>query len=232
MFVELIDQLRCPAAHEETWLVLFADESRDRHILRGTLGCPVCGRRYPIVNGTVWFRPPERDAPPGHDGSASTTAGAGAPAGAADAERTDWPTRLAAFLGLGDVRGVAALYGSWAAHAEALGDLVDGVELLAVAPGEATHPMLSTLEPSSSAAIPLATGALQAAALPAGASDADAAEAARLLRAGGRLLAPAATPLPHAVVELARDADWWVGERDRGPSGIVTIGRARRNGAG
>ena len=42
MFVEIIDLLRCPNAHAESWLVAAAARTVGRHIVEGTLGCPVC----------------------------------------------------------------------------------------------------------------------------------------------------------------------------------------------
>lgn len=214
MFVELIDHLRCPEPHAETWLVMTADETRDRHVIRGALGCPVCMRRYEVAGGAVHF-------------GAGATTGAGSPASPPDAG-DEWPLRLAAFLDLGDGRGVVGLYGTWARYAEALGDVADRVEPLAIAPAGATHPMLSAILPASRARIPLASGALRAVAVD-GAFQGDPAaeltEAARLVRPGGRLLAPADAPLPFGVKELARDAAWWVGEREGAPSGVVSLGR-------
>ena len=41
MFIELIDTLRCPTPHDESWLVLAADRMAARHVVEGTVGCPV-----------------------------------------------------------------------------------------------------------------------------------------------------------------------------------------------
>ncbi|HEU5173986.1 MAG TPA: hypothetical protein VFT96_04455, partial [Gemmatimonadaceae bacterium] len=117
-------------------------------------------------------------------------------------------------------------------YAEALGDVVERVEPLAIAPGFATHPMLSAIEPPSRASLPLATGSLRAVALDVvDGPDAGAqmTEATRVLRSGGRMLAPSRVPVPHGVRELARDADWWVGEREAGPSGVVALLSRRRS---
>lgn len=220
MFVELIDHLRCPQAHEETWLVMTADETRDRHVIRGSLGCPVCQRRYPVAGGTVHFEETGADALP--------PAFAPAPTG------EDWPLRLAAFLDLAEGGGAVGLYGTWARYAESLGDVAERVEPLAIAPAAATHPMLSAVVPPSRDRIPLATGALRAVAVdaaPGGDPAAVLAEAARLVRAGGRLLAPAGAPVPIGVTELARDADWWVGAREAAPSAVMSIG-GRRTSSG
>ncbi|HET9066340.1 MAG TPA: hypothetical protein VFN22_11025 [Gemmatimonadales bacterium] len=42
MHIELTDLLRCPADHEESFLVLLPDRMEGRRVLAGHLGCPVC----------------------------------------------------------------------------------------------------------------------------------------------------------------------------------------------
>ena len=66
MFIELVDALRCPQPHAESWLVVASTRTQARHILEGTLGCPVCRAEYPIVDGVVDFR--------GDSAAAATTA--------------------------------------------------------------------------------------------------------------------------------------------------------------
>ena len=56
MFIELVDALRCPRTHEESWLVLAASRIEARHIQEGALGCPVCRAEYPIRDGIVDLR--------------------------------------------------------------------------------------------------------------------------------------------------------------------------------
>ena len=53
MFIELVDSLRCPNDHAETWLVATCDAMRGRDIVTGTLGCPICRAQYAIVDGAV-----------------------------------------------------------------------------------------------------------------------------------------------------------------------------------
>src|SRR5215218_3019294 len=96
MFIELVDALRCPIAHEESWLVAAAARMEYRHIVTGTLGCPVCHAQYPIERGVVDFR---RDRGPG-TASQATPDERGA-------------TRLAALLDLTDGGGFAILLGQW-----------------------------------------------------------------------------------------------------------------------
>lgn len=43
MFIELTDHLRCPAAHEEAFLVLLPGGMEGRRVEAGHLGCPFCG---------------------------------------------------------------------------------------------------------------------------------------------------------------------------------------------
>ena len=56
MFIELTDQLRCPADHPESFLVLIPDEMEGRRVVRGTLGCPVCHAEYRIEAGVADFQ--------------------------------------------------------------------------------------------------------------------------------------------------------------------------------
>src|SRR5258706_9259438 len=103
MFIELVDALRCPVPHDESWLVAAAVRMEARHIVDGTLGCPVCGAEYPIANGVVDFR---RHASP-------TTTRRTKP----DPEIA---MRLAALLDLSDAQGFAVLAGEWGSHASDL----------------------------------------------------------------------------------------------------------------
>jgi uncharacterized protein YbaR (Trm112 family) len=51
MFIELTDHLRCPADHDEQFLVLLPDRMEGRFVRTGQLGCPVCGREFRLVDG-------------------------------------------------------------------------------------------------------------------------------------------------------------------------------------
>src|SRR5215211_2670247 len=120
MHIELVDALRCPRRHGDTWLVASIARMDDRDILEGTLGCPECGAEYPVHDGIVSFE----------------TEGGGA-----SADDREVPTeldegevmRLAAMLDLASAGGVAMVAGDWAAHARALNDLTS-VRLLLVNP--------------------------------------------------------------------------------------------------
>lgn len=208
MNIELIDRLRCPAVHEDSWLVAAATRTVDRRIVEGTLGCPVCGAEYAIRAGAVWFG--GADAP-----AVASMAGAGA----------DAPIRLAAMLGLDERGGVYVLDGSW-------GALLSG---LAIAFPDAHFVLLATRDAAGAGAvlrgtgegIPLAAGSARGVALER-ASSALAQAATAALAPKGRLVAPAVSGVPAAFTVLARDNAWWVGERASAApvSALVTPRRA------
>ena len=206
MFVEIVDALRCPRPHEESWLVLAARRTEDRHVLEGTLGCPVCRAEYPIHDGIADFTaaaPPDRAPAP-------------AVVDLAPAEH------LAAMLDLGDSRGFAVLIGAWGARADQLLELIDAPPLLLVEPPAHVTMGHGLSGIRAGATLPVATGAARGVATDS-ADPARVAEAARVTRVGGRIVAPADSPVPHDVRELARDAAVWVGERLPLPSAPVTL---------
>jgi uncharacterized protein YbaR (Trm112 family) len=205
MFVEIVDALRCPRPHEESWLVLAARRTEDRHVLEGTLGCPVCRAEYPIRNGIVDF-------------SASAVPDGAPPAGVALAPAD----HLAAMLDLGDARGFVVLTGAWGTRAEELRELIDAPPLLLVDPPAHVTMGHGLSGIRAGATLPLATGAARAVATDR-ADPAHVAEATRATRVGGRIVAPADSPVPNVVRELARDATVWVGERLPLPSAPVTL---------
>ena len=204
MFIELVDTLRCPVAHEETWLVAAAIRMESRHIVDGTLGCPVCKAEYPIRGGVADFRRVLQ--PYTIDGEH------------ADAEQA---VRLAAMLGLSDSLGFAVLLGAWGSLAAELSAIVETPLILVDPPrGVTGAPGMSVVR--CDGVLPLATGAARAIALDGG-SDARIASAVQVTRAKGRLVAAATVALPSGVRELARDERVWVGERETVPSPLVTL---------
>jgi uncharacterized protein YbaR (Trm112 family) len=208
VFIDLVDDLRCPRPHEDTWLVAAADRSLDRDIIEGTLGCPICRAEYPIRAGVVWFTEPvARAAVPTADGTV-------------DPERA---MRLAAFLDLSDARGLALLTGSWGGAAELLRDVVPtDFVLLNPRPPVGAGNGISVLEIGGG--IPLAEATCRGVALDeAHAGPAYLDDAVRVLRPRGRLVAPASTPTPNGVTELARDDRLWVAERDPAPPKVIPL---------
>jgi uncharacterized protein YbaR (Trm112 family) len=204
MFIELVDALRCPLPHEESWLVAAATRMEARHFVEGTLGCPVCGAEYPIRDGVVDFRRRGGSLP------------ARLPRG--DAERA---MRLAALLGLSDAQGFAVLLGEWGADAAALATLVE-LPLLLVDPPDGVTGEAGISVVRCDGLLPLAPGAARAMAIDAG-DAARVASAVRATRPKGRIVAPAAVDVPSDVRELARDGAMWVGERESAASPLITL---------
>jgi hypothetical protein len=211
VFIELVDHLRCPRPHEETWLVASADRTEGRDIVEGTLGCPICHAEYPIRRGVVWFRAPDGDAQP-------------APIVTASGDDPEAAMRVAALLDLSDAAGFALLAGSWARHAHLVREIAPSpLVLLNPAPPVDAESGISVLE--TPGVIPLAEATCRGVALDAPHADpARSSAAVRVLRPRGRLVAPASAPLPPGVTELARDAELWVAERDAAPK-LVVLGR-------
>jgi uncharacterized protein YbaR (Trm112 family) len=204
MFIELVDALRCPTPHEESWLVASADRMEARHIVEGTLGCPVCRAEFPIHRGVVDFR---RTAP--------------RPLPPSTPPDPEQAVRLAAFLDLSDVTGFAVLVGARGAHAALLRAQVD-TPLVLVDPPEDVEgePGISVLRCDGD--LPLAAGAARGVAIDGGSPE-RVASAVRATRVTGRVLAPASTPLPDGVREVARDDTDWVGEREALASPVITL---------
>lgn len=221
MFIELVDILRCGRPHDDSWLVLSAERMSGRHVVSGTLGCPVCGTVYPIVDG-------EARLGAGGDGERHPSADP-AVAWLGDAAA---PLQAAALLGLADLRHPVLLAGAWSALGESLAALAPGLYLVVnpespIPPGRTE---LSVIRAAGS--LPLAAGKLHGAALDDAAIRAGLLDgAARAVRPGGRLVAPASTPLPPDYSELGRDDSIWVAEHQATAHGPpVRLGRAPRAG--
>src|SRR2546421_9644991 len=132
--------LRCPERHEEGFLVLSTGEMRGRMVRSGMLGCPVCGKEYPIVRGVAHFSGGGmRDA--GSVASGEPTHLASRISHPADVQT------LQALLDLSGPGGYVLLLGSAARHAVGLAGLMGGIHFVAVnAPDDVEElPVLSLL---------------------------------------------------------------------------------------
>ncbi len=215
MFIELVDQLRCAREHEDAWLVASVDRIDGRDIVEGTLGCHVCGARYPVADGVADLRVPEARVPPSYD------------AVAGDAPDDDALVRLAALLDLTEPGGIVVLVGAWTAWAGALVRLVEGIHVLAVnAAPERREESVSYVRMAGPLTVREAS-ARGAALDRAHASIGEVERAALILRATGRLVAPVGATVPPSCTELARDGEWWVAERTPGLSAPIAL-RPRR----
>jgi uncharacterized protein YbaR (Trm112 family) len=206
MLTPLVDSLRCPNQHDETWLVASIDRAENRDIITGTLGCPKCLAEYSIRDGVVHFADVERS-------------GFVAP-------REEEATRLAATLDLTDPRMVAVLYGQWGAHAP-LVRAIAPVELILVNPpqgvvsGDGISIVLATTAP-------IAAGSMNAAAADESVDAFTAGKLMATLKGGGRMIGPAALPVPRFLEELARDDQIWVAALSGGAASAPVIPTLRR----
>jgi hypothetical protein len=212
MFIELIDHLRCPRQHEESALVAAIDRTEGRYVAEAVLGCPLCGARYPVRGFIAHF---DGDGPP-------PRAAAAPPAAATE----DEVVRLAALLGLETSEGYALLAGSRALPAAPLA-VGYGVQCVAASPPDEVTPGDGVSILRVGARLPFAEGSLRAAAFD---DAARAEEVVRVVRAGGRIVGPAASHVPSGVTLLARDERDWVGEKEPPPGPTVTLRLASRRG--
>jgi uncharacterized protein YbaR (Trm112 family) len=210
VFTELIDTLRCPNPHEDSWLVATSTRTVGRHIISGKLGCPVCRVTFDIVEGEVLFG----------------TVGGLHSSRVLDEEGA---FRLAAQLHLVEAPHPILLTGRWSAGVTPLRSIVPSVTMFVA---DATTAItiderVSTMR-LPPAGIPLATGSLRAIALDAAhVTDALIADAARVLRTTGRLVAPATSALDALLWRiLACDTDVVVAERLAVASAPVPLRRA------
>jgi len=195
MFIELADHLRCPAEHEEQFLVLLSEQTEQRWVRAGDLGCPVCGRAFRIDDGIfVAGQPP--------DFPAAATALAG------DA--------LAALSGLSGPGGYMVLVGGAAANAARLVDSVPGVGLVAVNP-EPARADGNGVSVVRAARLPLRSNSMRAAVLGPGYADAAdwVAEALRVTLPGLRVVGEGTAPERDDLEILATADGCWVGRKLR-----------------
>jgi hypothetical protein len=229
MHVELVDLFRCTRRHEDTWLIAAADVTRDRTIIEGVLGCPICGAEYPVRDGVVSFMevPDERNAAAATDSSRGHESLADPIAATPDREpensRDDDALRLAAFLDLDAPGKTIALIGYPMQYAANLFDVVATRIVLVNSPGETddTHGM-PIARIVCGARLPIARDSLNGIASTTNTLPANVAE---VLRSNGRLLSPVTAALPSGVTELARDEQQWVATRDVVASPPITLRR-------
>jgi len=130
MFIELTDHLRCPADHDESFMVLLPGKMEGRSVRTGHLGCPVCGRTFQLTDGVLDIG----DAP-----------ASGAVGGSVlDAEA------LTTLTGLHGPGGYLTLVGPVASLWSDVAVLNPGVALVAVnPPGEVSDTRLRMIPPGS-----------------------------------------------------------------------------------
>ncbi len=207
MFIELIDLLRCPVDHEDSWLVAAFTRIDQRFVIEGQLGCPVCSATYLIRGGVAEFA-----GPPAPSEEFEPAAGA------------DEAARVAAMLGLTRPGSVAVLCGSSGAVAPAVAEMT-GSRIIVANPLAAEGATERVGVVTASSRLPVAPGSLDGIVVESS-SDQAIGEALRVLKPGGRIAAPAATISAGRFAELARDDRNVVGET---PAPLVTLERVTKH---
>lgn len=195
MFIELTDHLRCPAGHEESYLVLLPDRVEERSVREGRLGCPVCGRTYAVTEGVLDIGGDVPDAP-----------------AAALLE----PDSLTALVGLSGPGGYLVLVGGPADRWREVAALNPGVGLIAMNPGPDVEdvPGVSVLR---GGALPLKSRSMRGVVLgsPYGGASRWVAEAARVVLPGLRVAGEGPVPEGATIDVMASAGGVWVGTPGR-----------------
>ena len=181
MHILLTDLLACPRCGPEFGLILLAEHIQDRRVLDGEVGCANCREHFRVDDGLADLRWPRSAAPDPAPASAPVQTGR-------DAEAA---VRIAAPLGIMRGPGRVLLSGRSAATAQALAELVDDVEWVAVGDDarqvqERTGVSRVLATPSR---LPFFSGMFRGAVWTGG-DDASIRETMRILMPGGRLLVP------------------------------------------
>jgi len=203
VLLALTDHLRCTAAHEESSLVARADVVELRRMVVGVLGCPVCHAERRVVRGVVYW-----------------DAGESPPTSAETDVIGEEMLRLAALIGLTESAAPFVLCGTRGLAAAGLGGIAEAPLLLLDPPDDRAAALATVIR--GAPRVPLAPRSARGVALDgAWASEGGrVASAVTVLTPRGRLVAPATSPLPAGVREIARDALEWVAERDADVVGL------------
>jgi uncharacterized protein YbaR (Trm112 family) len=196
MFIELTDQLRCPAEHDESFLVLIPDRTEQRAVVEGLLGCPVCQREYRISGGVVRF---------GEPGPATISTPDPAMAEA-----------LVTFTGLEGPGGYLGVIGEAAGLAPALGQRLPGVHVAAVNPPAGLRPS-AAVSLLQSPRLPFKQRSLRSLILsqPMAADPAWQEAAIAAVLPGLRIVGTGKAPASARLELLAEASGWWVGTSSR-----------------
>jgi uncharacterized protein YbaR (Trm112 family) len=197
MFIELTDHLRCPADHDEAFLVLLPDQLAGRSVRSGTLGCPICDRRFTLRDGVL------------------DTGDAPAPPTEAEPGKLT-PEALTPLAGLSGPGGYLVIVGPPAAAWRKVAALLPGVGLVAVnPPGEvADQEGISVLRGGRLA---LKSNSMRGVVLgrPYGGQESWVAEGARVVLPGLRVAGEGPDPPPELIDLMASAGGVWVGTRRR-----------------
>jgi uncharacterized protein YbaR (Trm112 family) len=195
MFIELTDHLRCPADHEERFLVLLPDHLDGRSVIQGQLGCPVCGRTFHLRDGVLDV--------------------GGAPESPVR-ETALSPDALVTLAGVNGPGGYLVLVGAPATAWRGVSALLPGVALVAINPGPeiSDEPGISVLRGGR---LPLKSRSMRGVVLGAeyGNEPAWVREAVRVVLPGLRVVGEGDDPPADLVDLMASTGGVWVGTARR-----------------
>src|SRR6266513_320072 len=137
--------------------------------------------------------------------------------------REELETRIGAFLNATEPGATIVLGGIWADAAQELVTMTD-VRVLALNPGASVEESERVGLIRADTEIPLAPGSVLGLAFDATFSPEIVSSALKVVRAGGGIVGPVSTDAPHDVLELARDASYWVAGK---PAEMVSLRRSR-----
>jgi hypothetical protein len=171
----LVDKLSCPRCGPPFGLVLLADSVVERRVLSGSLGCPNCRDRFPVVGGFGDLRaPPRRELPA---------------SGPPEAPAPEETLRLAALLAVSEGPAHVALIGPVAAHARALSAMIAEMEVAAVTPAlRGAQESVGVSRMVTAPGLAFRSGSLRAVALSGDGGEALLEEAARVVVPSGRVV--------------------------------------------
>lgn len=207
MHRDLLDALRCPRDHDESWLVAMVTRSSGAALVDADLACPMCGAEFTVRESRADFGDVPRESSGDHPEA----------------------TRVAALLGAASGAMPLLLTGHYARAGAAIALLVDAPQVWLDAPEDADSnvPMRSRLYGASR--LPLGVETLSAAAVdPAHGDPQMLASITRALRVGGRLLSSTTIVRPTDLREIARDDREWVAETTTRASGLIELRRTAR----
>jgi Methylase involved in ubiquinone/menaquinone biosynthesis len=199
LYIELIDLLRCPRIHDESWLVAAFHKMENRFVIEGRLGCPICASNYKIRDGVADLRDEQ-----------SELLSPSEPVAAHGVD--DEAMRVAAMLGLVKPGSVVVMVGTDADLAGEVSELSEARVIALNSRSRQSSERENVACVTSGARFPLAAASVDGVMLERGSPESAVAESIRVLKPGGRLVADAAFGLTGNLRELARDDRYVVAE--------------------
>lgn len=194
MHLLLTDRLVCPRCGQDFGLILLANEVRDQRVLDGDLGCPGCRQKYPVRRGFADLR-----GPVSMDGIEPD------PPQRPSQEDSQEALRLGALLGVTEGPGTLLIQGPAAEHAQPLSSLLEGVEVVALDPGQReVEETEGVSRMAAGSTLPFHSGSFRGALLSGGTTESEFREAYRVVAAPGRVVVLEAPPETSRWAESLR----------------------------